>query len=324
MQRGLRERAPKVQRPARVGSKFLLSGLLRCGTCGRPFIGQGAKSGQYGYYVCGTLHRQGAGTCQASYLNAPKVGRFVIDKIKERILTDETLTELVTIVAEEIDAMAGEIDGRLKAIEAELADMESRLENLYEALETKHLTLEALSPRILALRHRQDHLTGAKEEAESQLEQRRVDLPDTKEIKGYVEAFRTCLQEGTLLECKALIRNFVKSIEVVGGEATLTYCEWRRDNVPPGRSSAEVWRLKTVPPVAFNQERQNLTEGGLDVQGGYLPPCSQGLFRRRDERPRGGPSVRATPGHGAQDARVLRAPRVSTATTGSQTEARSI
>ena len=90
-----------------------------------------------------------------------------------------------------------------------------------------------------------------------------------------------------------------------------------------GGSRAEMWRLKSVPPVAFNQERPNLTEGGLDVQGGYLPPCSQGLFRRRDERPRGGPSVRATPGHGAQDARVLRAPRVSTATTGSQTEARS-
>ena len=32
-----------------------------------------------------------------------------------------------------------------------------------------------------------------------------------------------------------------------------------------------MWRLKTVPPVAFNQERPNLTEGGLDVQGGYLP-----------------------------------------------------
>ena len=91
-----------------------------------------------------------------------------------------------------------------------------------------------------------------------------------------------------------------------------------------GGSRAEMWRLKSVPPVAFNQERPNLTEGGLDVQGGYSPPCSQGLFRRRDERPRGGPSVRATPGHGAQDARVLRAPRVSTVTTGSQTEARSL
>ena len=94
---------------------------------------------------------------------------------------------------------------------------------------------------------------------------------------------------------------YLRAYESVPEARTGLLCEWRRD-----------------------QERPNLTEGGLDVQGGYLPPCSQGLFRRRDERPRGGPSVRATPGHGAQDARVLRAPRVSTATTGSQTEARSI
>ena len=32
-------------------------------------------------------------------------------------------------------------------------------------------------------------------------------------------------------------------------------CEGRRDNVPPGRSSAEVWRLKTVPPVAIRNDR---------------------------------------------------------------------
>ena len=55
-----------------------------------------------------------------------------------------------------------------------------------------------------------------------------------------------------------------------------------------GGSNAEVWRLKTVPPVAFNQERRNLIEGELDVQGGYVPPCSQGLLRRRDDCPRVG------------------------------------
>jgi hypothetical protein len=48
-----------------------------------------------------------------------------------------------------------------------------------------------------------------------------------------------------------------------------------------GGSRAEIWRLKTVPPIAFNQERPNLTEGGLDVQGGNVPPCSQGLHDRR-------------------------------------------
>ena len=100
VQQALRERAPAAQRPARVGSKFLLSGLLRCGLCGKPYTGQGAKSGRFAYYVCGTLHREGAGTCKARYLNAPKTEAFILDKIKERILT-----ELVTLVAEEIDAM---------------------------------------------------------------------------------------------------------------------------------------------------------------------------------------------------------------------------
>ena len=37
VQQAMRDRAPKVQRPARVGSKFLLSGLLKCGVCGRPY-----------------------------------------------------------------------------------------------------------------------------------------------------------------------------------------------------------------------------------------------------------------------------------------------
>ena len=40
VQEAMRERAPKVRRPARVGSRFLLSGLLRCGVCGRPYSAQ--------------------------------------------------------------------------------------------------------------------------------------------------------------------------------------------------------------------------------------------------------------------------------------------
>ena len=79
------------------------------------------------------------------------------------------------------------------------------------------MPIEALSPRILSLKSRQDQLTAAREEAESQLEQRRAELPTSKEIKGYVADFREFLQEGTFPERKALIRNFVQGIEIVGG-----------------------------------------------------------------------------------------------------------
>ena len=64
---------------------------------------QGAKSGQFSYYICGTLYREGAGTCEARYLNATRVEDFIAEKIRERILTEETIVELVTLVAEEIE-----------------------------------------------------------------------------------------------------------------------------------------------------------------------------------------------------------------------------
>ena len=81
VQQAMRDRAPAKRKPGRVGSKFLLSGLLRCGVCGRPYTGQGAKSGQFAYYICGTLYREGAGTCEACYLNAPRVEDFVVEKV---------------------------------------------------------------------------------------------------------------------------------------------------------------------------------------------------------------------------------------------------
>ena len=107
--------------------------------------------------------------------------------------------------------MAGDLSGRLDAIDAELADVSKRLDSLYEALETSELTVEVLSPRILSLRHREEQLTAARQDAATQLDQRRAELPTTEEIKG------------TIPERKAFIRNFVEGTEVVGDKAALTY-----------------------------------------------------------------------------------------------------
>ena len=282
VQRALRSRAPAIQRPARVGSSYLLSGLLRCGLCGKAYIGQGAKSGQYGYYVCATLQREGAGTCEARYLNAEKAEGFVVDKIRERILTDETIIELVTLVAEEIDALAGELGGKLEAIEAELADVRSRLMRLYEALEKSDLTLEVLSPRILSLRQREDQLQAAREDATRQLEQRKVDLPTSEEIRVYVADFREFLEEGTFPERKALIRNFVQGIEVSGDEAELTYTI----PMPAGEVTSEraaVLDFVQSGPPALTQNRQ-----GCSMSDSSSPVMSAESARQKWRRPADG------------------------------------
>ncbi len=48
----MRSRAPKMSHPRRVGSTYLLSGLVKCKSCNRALSGQDAKSGRFAYYVC--------------------------------------------------------------------------------------------------------------------------------------------------------------------------------------------------------------------------------------------------------------------------------
>ena len=274
VQQAMSERAPKVQRPGRVGSQYLLSGLLKCGVCGRPYSAQGAKSGQFAYYICGTLFREGAGTCSARYLNAPRLETFVVEKIRERILNEETIVALVTLVAEEIDAMAGEMSGRLEVVEAELGDVRKRLEKLYEAIETSELTLEVLSPRIFSLRHREEQLEAAREDAETQLEQRRVELPDTEEITRYVAEFRDFLKDGTIPERKALIRNFVEGIEVMGDEATLTYTVPMPSDGATSESASVLDFVKSGPPnLTIDTTTFEMWIGSLSTHRGLSIPA---------------------------------------------------
>ena len=175
----------------------------------------------------------------------------------------------MTLVAEEVDARAGELGGELKVIEAELEDVQSRLLRLYEALEKSDLTLEALSPRILSLRHREDQLAVAREEAAAQLASRKVELPTTEEIKEYVADFRSFLIEGTIPDQKALIRNFVQGIEVVGDEATLRYTGshalgrcYQRGGAGSPVSSVSRSSLVPTPPSMFGY--RCLRSGGAD------------------------------------------------------------
>ena len=47
----MHSRVPKVRHPRRVGSSYLLSGLIRCQACDTSLIGRFAQSGKYAYYT---------------------------------------------------------------------------------------------------------------------------------------------------------------------------------------------------------------------------------------------------------------------------------
>ena len=183
----LRSRAPKKAHPHRVGSSYLLSGLVKCRACRRTMSGQDSKGGKFAYYVCQSLMKRGSGACDAPRLNARRFEEMVIGKIRENILTESNIRELVKLVDEEMDGNAREQRQRLEAAESELADVRRRLDRLYNLAETTDLDTKDFKPRIKDHRERQERLEATAEEAKALLSQHREVLDDVETITAYCE-----------------------------------------------------------------------------------------------------------------------------------------
>ena len=236
--RQMRSRAPKKTHPRRVGSSYLLSGLVKCHKCNRALSGQDSKSGQFSYYVCQSLMKRGSGACDAPRLNARRFEEMVVDKIRANILTEGNIRELVKLVDEEMDGVAKEQRVKLETVEAELADVRRRLERLYNLVETTDMDIDDFKPRIRDHRERQE---ATAEEARALLSQRRVVLDDVKTITAYAEDMSEFLNESELTERRAFIESFVKEIVVRPGNAIVRYSiPMPEDSRIPGRVAEEV------------------------------------------------------------------------------------
>jgi site-specific DNA recombinase len=209
--------------PRRVSSQYLLSGLARCGHCGKALIGMEAKSGKFSYYVCSTLNKKGSGSCVARYLNSKKLESIVIDKIKNHVLTTENLTKLAEFVSQELSYSSESYKEESNTIETQLIDSSGRLQRVYDAIETGKISLDDLAPRIHELRERQLKLQTRKEGLLLLISGQKSEVASKEEVAECAASLRKLLEENSIVERKAFIRSFVKEVRVNGDDVLLTY-----------------------------------------------------------------------------------------------------
>ena len=217
---------------------YLLSGLVKCETCGKALTAAEAKSGKYTYYVCHSLLKKGRGTCETPRLNSKNFEGLIVSNIRENILTESNIRDLVKIVDEEMDGMAREQRKRLKVIEDELEDVKKRLARIWLAIETTDIEMSDASARIKEHRERKEKLEAAAEEARSILSKRRVTLDKMETITAFAQDMSGYLKTSELTESRAFIRSFVKEIEVRPGKATIHYSIPTPEDSPIGGGDA--------------------------------------------------------------------------------------
>ena len=219
----MRARAPKTSHPRRVGSTYLLSGLVKCKACNRALSGQDAKSGQFAYYVCQSIMKRGKNACVTPRPNARRFEQMIVDKIRSNILTEGSITELVKAVDEEMDGIASEQRKRLETIDTELEEVKRRLGRIWNAIETSDIDIADASDRIKEHRERKERLEDAAADAKATVSQRRAYLDGVSTIAAYAKDMKDFLNESELTEHRAFIESFVKEIIVIPGDALIRY-----------------------------------------------------------------------------------------------------
>ena len=220
----MRSRAPKVAHPRRVGSTYLLSGLVKCKACNRALSGQDAKSGKFSYYVCQSIMKRGKDACETPRINARRFEELVVGKIRSNVLTDSNIRALVKVVDEQMDSVVAEQRERLETIEDELEDVKRILGRIWHFIETAdNVEMTDASDRIREHRDRQERLEDLAAEARAILSQRREVLDDVEPIAAYAQEMSDFLKESELTGRRAFIETFVKEIVVMPGDALVRY-----------------------------------------------------------------------------------------------------
>ncbi len=223
IQARLASRAPQRAHPRRLGSGYLLSGLLVCGVCGRRYVGHSAKSGKHFYYSCDTKLRAGASACTAKNLNKERAEDAVTEQLRDVVLAPLHFADLVRMVNEELESKTEAASAELATVEVQLAEAQGKLTRLFDAVEAGVLDIADLAPRIRERRGQVSELQAAR----GRLLSRPDGVPrlqaDPATVAAQVEGLRSLLAKGTVGQRRAFLRAWVKKIEVHGRELRIVY-----------------------------------------------------------------------------------------------------
>jgi site-specific DNA recombinase len=208
------DRAPERIHPQRLVSSYLLSGLLFCDKCGKAMLGATAKSGRYRYYSCYSRTRVDLDCCKCKPINSDKLERTVVDKLKEHVLTESNLSELLRLTNAELADQSKRLSKDVESWRLQLSKVQIKLERLFDAVELGHLSAASVAPRIDKLKLQMDDLQSRISVSESDRERRQpVKAISKAELKRYVVDLRALLLEGEFFEQKSFLRSFVKRID---------------------------------------------------------------------------------------------------------------
>lgn len=203
-------------------SIFLLSGLLRCGSCnGAAMVGRTTrKLGKYiyRYYVCNNYASKGLKTCPGGYYRADEIEKIVREDIE-----DFVKQRPAEIRHETIPSDIGLINEQIKLKRRELAALNRMLNRAAEAYERGVYELDWLHRRKTKITEEKTLVQKEIRYLEKQSENILSHEEMAKHTSARILLAKSLLDEKDRLKVKAKLQEFIASVVVNSGDDIIIY-----------------------------------------------------------------------------------------------------
>jgi site-specific DNA recombinase len=175
----LRSRRPSITPPRITNSEVLLTGLLRCESCGGAMMlrtGTGKGGGRYRYYACSGNVLKGRSACgHPIAVPESQLDRLVISALANRLLTPERLTILLREAIRHRGTIASGHAAQRSVLRNDLKSIETQIDRLLTAV------AEGTIPDASSLRKKMDDLNGRRDESLNLLRALDNELPEFRQ-----------------------------------------------------------------------------------------------------------------------------------------------
>lgn len=201
-----------------TGSKYFLSGLLKCKHCGKSMVIVRTWDDKHKYYVCNTWHQ--GGNCDKNKIDKTMVENFVTEKIKSMLKNDHVFEGF----CEEAQSFKIEdVNKQIEMVKRDMNKLEVSRRKVFELYEDGLIEKGEISKRL-------DEISEERKIKEKVLVELDKKINDAKQEKDLRKLFERSLQEfdekfekAEVNLKKSLLRGIIEKITINGSNIAISF-----------------------------------------------------------------------------------------------------
>ncbi|MFC7370764.1 recombinase family protein [Fictibacillus iocasae] len=204
---------------------FLLTGLLKCPTCGSSMVSQRVKKYKkpgeyYRYYACGNNINKGPTSCNSNLVYADYAEKSVLNKIQELVSSPEIINSIINKMQKHSETDTKPLNEEIKNLKQDLERIKAKKdENFKLNLENK------LSTHILF--QQLEFLDERERETKEKLYKYKMDINNLQSqsllnpnaLQHILSEFIQVFETGKLEQRKRLLHSIIDNITVSPGDS---------------------------------------------------------------------------------------------------------